>query len=168
MSKLEATQAIRDMLFRYCRGLDRMDKPLCLSVFHPESEVEIDAAFKGTGPEFVEWVWVGHSQAARHLHNITNLYVEVDGDTASSESYVIMIMRRVIPGGGIMHIRVNGRYVDEWVRYEDRWVIKKRLAIQEFQEIAQFADDQLPDEKCSARRDTSDPTYALNPPLRFG
>ncbi len=166
MSDIETKQAIRDMYHRYCRGLDRMDKAVALSVFHPDSHVEVDGAFSGTGPEFVDWVWIQHAGAARHLHNITNLYVEPAGDTASSEAYVIMNMRIERPEG-VTVITTNGRYADQWVRHDGRWVIVKRLAIQEFQEFRQLGHDGVPADKTSARRDTSDPTYALTPPLNL-
>src|SRR5579862_288063 len=112
MTTVETRLAIQDMLFRYCRGLDRMDKPLALSVFHPDSEVDVDGTFQGSGPAYIDWVWEQHRTAARHLHNITNLYVEAAGDTASSESYVIMNMRIETPDG-VMTVHTNGRYADE-------------------------------------------------------
>ncbi len=158
--------AIRDMLHRYCRGLDRMDRTLALSVFHPDSKLDYGSSFQGSGAQFIDWVWPNHARATRHSHNITNCYIEVDGDRAASESYSLMIMR-LDPPQGPMIIRTNGRYLDEWVRHEGRWVIITRHSIHEFQEARQLETGGLPESTSSATRDGSDPSYRLLPAL-FG
>ena len=156
--------AIQDMLHRYCRGVDRMDRPLALSVFHPDSTVEIDAAFTGSGPGFIDWVWERHRGAARHLHNITNVCVNGNGDTAASEAYVMALMR-IESAGGLMVLQSHGRYLDEWVRFEDRWVIKRRRYVHEFQEIRRMESDMAPATQVPSRRDHSDASYSLTPRL---
>ena len=35
VEELLAKQAIREVIYRYCRGLDRMDRALALSCWHP-------------------------------------------------------------------------------------------------------------------------------------
>jgi hypothetical protein len=158
--------AIEDMLHRYCRGVDRMDRPLALSVFHPESVVEIDDAFTGTGPGFIDWVWERHRGAARHLHNITNVTVSGTDDAAASEAYVMALLR-IESQGGLMVVQIHGRYLDEWVRYAQRWVIKRRRYVHEFQEIRRLESDMAPAKQVPSRRDLSDPSYALTPRLTF-
>ena len=37
LETLVAKQAIRDLLSRDCRGLDRMDKEMASGVFHPDA-----------------------------------------------------------------------------------------------------------------------------------
>ena len=156
--------AIEDMLHRYCRGVDRMDRTLALSVFHPDSTVEIDAAFTGSGPGFIDWVWERHRSAVRHLHNITNVCVSGAGDRAASEAYVMALMR-IESAGGLMTLQSHGRYLDEWVRFEDRWVIKRRRYVHEFQEIRRIENDMAPATQVPSRRDRSDASYSLAPSL---
>jgi hypothetical protein len=158
--------AIEDMLHRYCRGVDRMDRPLTLSVFHPESAVEIDAAFTGSGPAFIDWMWERHRSAARHLHNITNVSVSGTDDAAASEAYVMALLRIESPSG-LMVIQTNGRYLDEWVRFEGRWVIKRRRYVHEFQEVRRVDSDMAPAKQVPSRRDPTDPSYSLTPRLTF-
>lgn len=158
--------AIRDMLHRYCRGLDRMDKQLALSVFHPDSVVDYDHMFTGTGPGFIDWVWIRHSGMARHSHNITNLYVEPGAERSASEAYVI-VMLRVEGPDSVTVIQGVGRYLDQWVRHEGRWVIKRRRYIHEFGDRRVLATDDVPQALSSSRRDPSDPSYALTPELTF-
>jgi hypothetical protein len=158
--------AIEDMLHRYCRGVDRMDRPLALCVFHPESTVEIDAAFTGTGEDFIDWMWERHRSAARHLHNITNVIVSGTDAAAASEAYVMALLR-VESQNGLMVIQTHGRYLDEWVRFEARWVIKRRRYVHEFQEIRRLESDMAPAKQVPSRRDPSDPSYSLTPRLTF-
>jgi hypothetical protein len=158
--------AIEDMLHRYCRGVDRRDKPLALSVFHPESEVECDGHFSGSGPAFIDWVRERHKTVARHLHNISNVCVSGTDDAAASEAY-IMALLRIESQNGLMVLQSHGRYLDEWVRFEGRWVIRRRRYVHEFQEIRRLAEDMAPATHVPSRRDTGDASYSLTPGLRF-
>ncbi|HPG27475.1 MAG TPA: nuclear transport factor 2 family protein, partial [Myxococcota bacterium] len=85
-------QAIRDVLSRYCRGLDRMDKEMAYAVWHDGGTAFYDGIFEGTGRGFVDWVWTAHEAMERHSHQITNVLIELDGDRASSESYVTVVL----------------------------------------------------------------------------
>lgn len=163
---LACKQAIADMIYRYCRGLDRMDKPLALSVFHPQSDVDYDHMFAGSGPGFIDWVWGQHHAMARHSHNITNLYVEPGRDQCTSEAYVHVLLRTE-GTESVSVIEGHGRYLDEWVPYEGRWVIKKRRYVHEFEDTRVLSRDAVPHALSSSRRDSSDPSYALEPKLTF-
>jgi hypothetical protein len=155
---------IRDMLHRYCRGLDRMDRALALSVFHPDSQLDYGPVFKGSGAAFIDWVWPNHEKAIRHSHNVTNCYIEVDGERAASEAYSYMLMLVETPHGAMV-LRNNGRYLDEWVRYQGGWVIMKRQSVHEFFERRLLEDGTASSGPCAATRDTMDPSYQLEPPL---
>lgn len=156
--------AIRDALHRYCRGLDRMDRDLALSAFHPQAQLDYGASFEGSAPAFMDWVWPNHERAVRHSHNITNCYIEVDGDRAASEAYSYMIMRLDLPEGPMV-LQSNGRYLDEWLRFDGRWGITKRRSIHEFQDMRRIEGSGAAQRDCRATRDESDPSYALTPTL---
>ena len=47
-------QAILDCMRRYCRGVDRRDEALILSVYHPDA-IDDHGAFLGDPDEFIEW-----------------------------------------------------------------------------------------------------------------
>ena len=59
------TQAIRDVLSRYCRGLDRMDRPMAESVWHEGGTADYVGIYEGTGHGFIEWVWKAHAAMER-------------------------------------------------------------------------------------------------------
>ena len=53
LQELFDKEAIRDVLSRSCRGLDRMDKELARRVWWPEGTAFYDGIFEGTGFEFI-------------------------------------------------------------------------------------------------------------------
>ena len=61
-------EAIRDCLHRYARGVDRFDRELILSAFHPDA-LDEHGKFVGTPDEFVDWALGQHSGA--HLRTST-------------------------------------------------------------------------------------------------
>ena len=73
-------QAIRDCLASYCRAVDRMDRELLLSCYHPDA-LDDHGIFVG-GPEaFADWVFdlQGRMQTSTQ-HIITNHLCELAGD----------------------------------------------------------------------------------------
>src|SRR5665213_3060327 len=93
LRELVAKQAITEAIYRYCRGLDRMDREVALSVWHPAGTADWgETYFQGTGAGFIDWVWEVHAGFERHSHQITNILIEVNGDRAVSESYVTVAL----------------------------------------------------------------------------
>jgi hypothetical protein len=78
-----------------------------------------------------------------------------------------MALLRIESPSGLMVIQTNGRYLDEWVRFEGRWVIKRRRYVHEFQEVRRVDSDMAPAKQVPSRRDPSDPSYSLTPRLTF-
>ena len=121
-------QALRDVLSRYCRGLDRMDKEMAYAVWHDDGTAFYDGIFEGTGHGFIDWVWEAHAAMERHSHQITNLLCEIDGDRATSESYVTVVLWTRPDQQGQQHELVGrGRYLDRWSRREGQWAIEHRI-----------------------------------------
>ena len=53
--ELHDKQSIREVLTRYCRAVDRMDRDLLISVYHPDA-VDDHGFFVGAREDF--WAWV--------------------------------------------------------------------------------------------------------------
>ena len=87
-------QAIRDVLIRYTRGIDRMDPDLVRSCYHPDAHDD-HGAFRGGTEGFVAWFQEALSFFERTMHFVGNQLVEVDGDVASGR----VVLRRVPPPG---------------------------------------------------------------------
>ncbi len=118
---------IRDVLSRYCRGLDRMDKEMAYGVWHPGATAFYDGIYEGTGRGFIDWVWQAHAAMERHSHQITNVLIEVHGDRAICESYVTVCLWTLPDELGRQKELVGrGRYLDRFSKKHGRWAIEHR------------------------------------------
>ena len=158
---LAARLEIRDVLSRYCRGLDRMDREMALSVFHEGSRAHYVDIYEGTGAGFVAWVWEAHAAMERHSHQITNVLVELDGDRAASEAYVTVVLWTRPDGtGDRTEIVARGRYLDRWSRRDGRWAIDERVYVLDAQSAAPLAGGVTSE---ASRRDEQDPSFDFIP-----
>ena len=127
-------QAITDLIYRYCRAVDRIDHELGYSIWHDDGSVDYGAYYQGGHRGLIDQICANHSQMQCHSHQMTNIIIELDGDRASSESYVTAYLR-IERGGQLKQMMVLSRYVDTWSRRNGRWGIDKRIAIRDFDEI---------------------------------
>jgi len=156
INELIDTQAIRQALFRYCRGLDRMDKAMAYGVFHHDSTVNYHGMFQGTGHGFVDWVWQSHEGMERHSHQITNQLIELDGKQAVSEAYVSLVLWTIPQDSGEQtEIQVRGRYLDRWQKREGLWAIVDREYVQDMQTDARVVRGYTSDQSTRDRHDAS-------------
>jgi hypothetical protein len=109
-------QAIHDLLMAYARGVDRADANLLKSIFHPDATV-VSGIINGNGPEFAKGIaeYV-RSNLTRCFHSVANEWVDVRGDRAVGESYVIATMTV-----GETDTVSGGRYVSEFERRAGSW-----------------------------------------------
>ncbi len=162
LQELLDKQAIRDVLSRYCRGLDRMDKEMANAVWHPEGTALYDGMFEGTGHAFIEWVWQAHAGMERHSHQITNVLIEVKGDTATSESYVTVVLWTLPDADGKQQELVGrGRYLDRWERRDGRWAIEHRVHLLDMSSAFPLARADVSD---GATRDATDLSFEFIEP----
>lgn len=157
---LQATadrQAITDVIYRYCRAMDRMDVELGYGIWHEDGVADYESHFQGSGRELIDFVCANHRKALAHAHQMSNIIIELDGDRASSESYVTTTMR-VQQGEQLKQITVWARYLDRWSRRKGRWAIDKRTVVRDFDEMRDISPmTQAP----RSRRDREDPSYSF-------
>ena len=150
-------QAITDLIYRYCRSMDRIDAELGYSLWHDDAVADYGDTYRGSGRGFIDFVCEQHRGLVAQSHQITNISIQVDGDRAGSEAYVFATVR-MQAGEQLKQIYVWGRYVDEWARRDGRWAIAKRVTLIDFDEIR----DVVPLTAAGqGRRDRSDPSYAV-------
>jgi hypothetical protein len=130
IAELLDKQAIREVMMRYCRGVDRLDAGLISSAYHPDAyDDHCVREFTGAtvGPEIVSWM---REQMEMTSHQITNQTIVIDGDFAGSESYFCEthILRE---GDRRVKGFVVGRYVDRLERRDGDWRIIHRRVVTE-------------------------------------
>jgi len=155
-------QAIAEVMLRYCRGIDRLDMELVRSCYHPGA-VDHHSGFEGERDAYVAWVEPVLRQLVGTQHMVGNHLIELDGDLARSETYVVA-SHLLAPGGeGPAGITTALRYVDRFERRDGEWRIAERFAMREWVRTEPDQRPGDPAEGPAGARDRSDPVFA---PLR--
>ena len=128
LRRLVDRQDILDCLTRYCRGVDRLDKQLLLSAYHPDARDD-HGVFVGNPEAFWDWVHGVHSAGQKlTMHTILNHTCEIEGDVAHSETYCIFYGQNVDDSFDI----VGNRYIDRLERRDGEWRIADRVCASEW------------------------------------
>jgi hypothetical protein len=150
-------QQITELLYRYCRAVDRIDRELGYSVWHDDAVADYGSIYQGSGRGVTDFICDSHKHGVVHSHQITNVIIELAGDTARSEAYITsgMILMR---GEQPYQITTRGRYLDRWSRRAGRWGIEKRYFAGDINETRPVT---LASIVPRFTLDRSDPSYAL-------
>ncbi len=118
-------EEIRDCLARYTRGLDRHDLILLASAFWPDAQIIYGDMFTGPRDEFARWALKDDAMRwAAHTHNITQQTVDIRGNTAHVESYILAVEQHPDRTAQL----TAGRYIDRLERRHGEW----RIVVHEF------------------------------------
>jgi hypothetical protein len=125
---LLAKDSIRDVLYRYCRGIDRCDRELLMSVYWPDG-VDNHGMFNGRASDYCDYVIPLLQTMARTMHHLTNILIELDGlEMARVETY-FLALHELKNGGELSELVVAGRYLDRFDRRGGEWKIKERFVL---------------------------------------
>jgi hypothetical protein len=133
--RLADQQDIRDVVYRYCRGIDRRDFDLVRRCYHPDA-TDDHGEFRGEVDEFIAYVQRTIVRFERTLHFIGNMLIDVTADTARVESYAVAYHRLPASGGRPARDFVTGfRYVDDFERRAGEWRIAARVVAAEWSRL---------------------------------
>jgi hypothetical protein len=137
VDELRDRQAIQDLLATYSRGIDRLDKELLLSVYHPDA-IDDHGVFIGTPEEFADWAIGVHTALhLSHQHCVLNHTCDLDGDVAHTETYYIFLaMNRA----GAPTANSSGRYIDRMEKRNGRWAIAARVCLRDWAPLKEIPD----------------------------
>jgi 3-phenylpropionate/cinnamic acid dioxygenase small subunit len=123
LRQLADRTAIRDVILRYARGVDRRDWALVASCFATDAFADYDDVVKGTATEMIAVIAPALARFANTMHVMGNQLIELAGDTAESETYAVCYHRL-----GENRVMVVGlRYLDRLQRDRERWLIQRRV-----------------------------------------
>lgn len=118
-------QAILDGIHRYCRGVDRMDRQLTLSAYHPDA-IDDHGALVWNPEEFIDWAFGYHQEhLLSHHHMVFNHSVDLQGDVAHTETYWLFFGENRSKPDTL----AAGRYIDRFERRDGIWAIASRVCI---------------------------------------
>lgn len=127
--RLRDHEEIRQLLYRYARGSDRADVDIIRSVY-ARGGTDHHGPFDGPGEEFAQ-VIVDRARPVWDtpgVHHITNIYIVLDDDEARAETYFLACWPHDHHGPVEMAL-YSGRFIDNLVREDGRWGIRRREVI---------------------------------------
>lgn len=127
LQRLIDRQDILDCLNRYSRGIDRYDRELLISAYHPDAKDD-HGAFVGTREDFADWVFVAHSGQLKTMHFLGNHTCELEGDVAHTETYCIYFGYNKDETIDV----VGNRYNDRMEKRNGEWRIADRICVLEW------------------------------------
>jgi hypothetical protein len=159
-SDLWAESAIRDVQRRYCRGVDRLDFAMVRDCFHADAELDY-GHYAGGVDGFIEMAEEGLATYRGTTHFIGNQLVELDGDAAWAEHYVIAYHRCPAAGSVPEHDFIcNFRYVDRMEWRDGEWRVARRALVVDSWRYQPLPELGPGSRQVPGSRDRSDPSYA--------
>lgn len=140
LAELADREAIRECLYRYCRGVDRLDADMVRSAYWPDC-VDNHTGFTGNAEQFIAWAFPIMGSMDQTMHIIGNVLMTLRGDQADAESYFYGIHRIVLPDGTRSDVIGAGRYLDTLEKRDDEWrILKRTVATDWFRQYPDSAD----------------------------
>lgn len=155
VKELLAKQAITEVVYRYCRAIDRMDEALLRSVFHPGSQHSHFFEGPSSAPElsstpeapgdFVRFAFGLLATYSRTHHQLGNTLIDFDGDSHANVETYFTAFHRVRPRSdplagdqafdNEMDYFVGGRYIDRFELRDGEWKIVQRTGMTDWVRI---------------------------------
>jgi SnoaL-like domain len=148
---LKDRKDIFDVMKRYTRGADRHDKELVRSAFWPEATISFGTPLGRD--EYVDREERELAGYAAHQHHVTGQTIDIDGDTAHVESYVVYFLvprdRSADSVGPATMGKANtkektrmgsGRYIERWERRNGDWKILVREYVEDLALLGETVD----------------------------
>jgi uncharacterized protein (TIGR02246 family) len=126
MGYLEDVESIRQLVARYCHYIDSVQIEEWLDCFTENGAFDFFGS-RTEGREALRELGAGMeaTQASTPMrHIVTNVIVDVDGDTATSSSYLQILMADRPPT-----MMTSGRYQDRLQRVDGRWRFVERVLL---------------------------------------
>lgn len=125
-------QLLQDLQAAYCRAVDRTDAELLASIFHDDATV-VTGHYNGPAGEFAREItdWC-RDNTLRTFHTVSNQWIDIDGDEAVGEAYVIALQTAKDESGSSQDSLVGGRYLDKYERRGGAWKIAQRTFVMDW------------------------------------
>ncbi|WP_280155362.1 nuclear transport factor 2 family protein [Piscinibacter sp. XHJ-5] len=157
-------EAIRDCLYRYCRGIDRADEELLRSAYWPDAH-DTHGAYVGSANGFIEHALPRLRAGGRGVHQVNNILIELHGDAAAVESSFFALQTNV--AAPTLRTLLCGRYLDHFERRQGEWRIAARTVVYDWieertrAELAQHNVALFAARQPTGERSPADPVYDL-------
>lgn len=134
LTELLDREAIRDCLYRYCRGIDRADEAALRSAYWPDA-TDRHGPYRGPVEGFFAWAADVFRTDSRNVHHVTNILIEFAGpDRAAVETSFGALQRGPGPDGIVRQFHLAGRYADRFEKRGGEWRVADRTVIYDWVE----------------------------------
>lgn len=151
LEELSDRESIRDVVYRYCHAIDRRDPEMLKNVYWPDATD--DHGFMHSGvDEFVKTAMEMVGACVVTQHNVGNILIHLEGDSARVESYVNTYQRMEGPSkhwrtksgpvpesqrGKFAEFFTGSRYIDRMQKRNGVWRISERTLVQDWYRIGE-------------------------------
>ncbi|MGJ7575623.1 nuclear transport factor 2 family protein [Variovorax sp. RB2P76] len=119
-------EAIRECLFRYCRGIDRVDEEALRGAYWPDA-TDCHGASNGSADGFIAQALQRLRQGGRRVHQVNNIAIELHSDVAAVESGFFALQAPA--DAPAKRTLLCGRYLDRFERRAGEWRIAARTVV---------------------------------------
>ncbi|MGV8872571.1 MAG: nuclear transport factor 2 family protein [Rhodococcus sp. (in: high G+C Gram-positive bacteria)] len=160
--RLAAKEEIRDRILSVSRGLDRLDRRMLESAFHPDAHIDFGGIYAGPVAGFIESTLQFQRKQFRVQHLVAGILVHLSGDTASAESYELARHRHE-ENGATVELVIAGRYLDHLAQQDGRWLITRRVKVLDAGRATTVSEDWLANSPLPVgTRDCDDLSYGIS------
>lgn len=127
-SKLQAMldkHEITELIYAYCNAADRHDHVKMRSLYHEDAKDDHGIFFKGLAMDFIDQLPEIQKPMEILHHNVTTINIELDGDYAEGEVYIIAF-HRFKTEEGPADLLIGGRYFDHYEKRNGVWKFSLR------------------------------------------
>ena len=127
LTELLDREAIRDCIYRYCRGIDRADEAALRSSYWEDAH-DCHGAYNGSAEGFIGMALEIFKTGPRNVHQVSNVLIEFAGpDVAVVESYFNALQRGPDRHGAVRQYVLAGRYCDRFEKRGGEWRVADRV-----------------------------------------
>lgn len=159
-------QAITEVINLYLRAADRADIELLATCYHDDAWEDHGGVFNGPAKDYVAIMAKMLPKGGVMNHLSTNILIELNGDSAKAEHYILAYARMKKDGEKFDTLTL-ARAIDRFERRDEVWRIAKRTLVWEWNHEMPFAESwgrglMAPDISALVRggKKPNDPLYA--------
>jgi hypothetical protein len=124
--------ALRRLTYLYARAMDRNEPDTLRDIFSADAVIESPVAVQTGIDEILAVPPMLGKMFASTMHTVLNQTVEIDGDSATGETYGVAYQLKKPKDGAHERLDWGIRYQDQFVRSRGRWQFIRRTLIIEW------------------------------------
>ena len=130
LEQLSDIELIRDVVKRYCRGVDRLDLAEMQSAYWPDA-TDDHGSFVGNAWDFSEHCMVSHLRWRSTNHCIFNHSIDLDSEGVYARGEIYNVSYLLQKAEDVLDTW-HGRYLDKYEKRNHEWRIIERVCVHEF------------------------------------